>query len=94
MSDKPHDLTALLARAREQDQGPPSPKPPATWPLWVLSAPQLVGALISLSIGGFAGFVSGLGGGEFFSALAQKAHRGGLGDALGWGLVAVAAVLT
>lgn len=93
-SGKPPDLIAVHARVRDQDQRPPSPKPPPTWPLWVLSAPQLVGALISLSIGGFAGFVSGLGGGEFFGALAQKAHRGGLGDALGWGLVAVAAVLT
>lgn len=90
-----------LPRGPDADPAPPrplvptpAPRPPATWPLWVLSAPLLIGALTSLTIGGFAGFLSGLGGGEFFGTLAQKAHLGGLGDALGWGLVAAAAMLT
>ena len=63
---RPLDLQAAMARARElareaaaasRIESPKTTRPPRIWPLWVLSAPLLIGAVNALATGHLAGFL-------------------------------------
>lgn len=65
---RPLDLQAAMAQARAlaREAAAPSPiestkakgtRPPRVWPLWVLSAPLLPGAVSALATGRFSGFL-------------------------------------
>jgi len=80
--DKPRDLLALLARARDLDlrlepipdqPGQVRRRPPRMVLLWLLSAPLVIGALTALATGHLEGFA---------------------GDAGAWGLIAWSILLT
>ena len=90
---RPLDLQAAMARARElareaaAARGVESPKttrPPRVWPLWVLSAPLLIGAVGALATGHLTAFLGDALGWALIAGSAVLTRQGFADQGPGW----------